>query len=124
MCEDVEILVIHAAEPQKSVYAMHRNDILVKSNEHWLKERYTHSYLDTLNYMLIDGEFRGVVVGKFLYTPEVEDVSKMQEYIDVINANNRGAFFPAPIDFISNKDQNDLLFALFCTLCDFTFYER
>ena len=53
---------------------MHRNDILVKSNEHWLKERYTHNYPDTLYYLLIDGEFRGAVAGKFRYTPEVEDI--------------------------------------------------
>lgn len=53
---------------------MHRNDFLVKSNEHLLKEKYTHSYPDTLYYLLIDGEFRGTAVGKFRYTPEVEDV--------------------------------------------------
>ncbi len=53
---------------------MHRNDFLVKSYEHILKEKYQHSYPDTLYYLLIDGEFRGAVVGKFRYTPEVEDV--------------------------------------------------
>jgi len=74
LCEDLEILKEHAAEMPKSVYAMHRNDFLVKSNEHWLKEEFMHSYPDTLYYMLIDGEFRGAVVGKFRYTPEVEDV--------------------------------------------------
>jgi len=72
--EDFELLKSYAAEPPKSVYAMHRNDFLVKSNEYWLKERYTHTYPDTLYYMLIDGEFRGAVVGKFRYTPEVEDI--------------------------------------------------
>jgi len=72
--EDINMLQTYATEPPKSVYAMHRNDFLVKSNEHWLKERYTHSYPDTLYYMLIDGEFRGAVAGKFRYTPEVEDI--------------------------------------------------
>lgn len=74
LCEDFELLKSFAAEPPKSVYAMHRNDFLVKSNEHWLKEKYTHPYPDTLYYMLIDGEFCGTVVGKFRYTPEVDDV--------------------------------------------------
>jgi hypothetical protein len=74
LCEDIVKLKSYIAMPQKSVYAMHRNDILVKSNEHWLKERYTHSYPDTLYYMLINGEFRGAVAGKFRYTPEVEDI--------------------------------------------------
>ncbi len=72
--EDFELLKSYTVSPPKSVYAMHRNDFLVKSNEHWLKEKYTHSYPDTLYYMLIDGEFRGTVVGKFRYTPEVEDI--------------------------------------------------
>jgi len=58
----------------KSVFAMHRNDFLVKSNEHWLKERFTHNWPDTLSYLLIDGEFRGVVAGKFRYKPELEDI--------------------------------------------------
>lgn len=72
--EDLDVLQLHVAEPPKSIFAMHRNDFLVKSNEYWLKEKYAHSYPDTLYYLLIDGEFRGAVVGKFRYTPEVEDV--------------------------------------------------
>ena len=72
--EDVELLKSYAAKAPKSVYAMHRNDFLVKSGEHWLKERYAHSYPDTLYYMLVDGEFCGAAVGKFRYTPEVEDI--------------------------------------------------
>ena len=71
---DFEILQTYSGEIPKFVHAMHRNDFLVKSNEHKLKEKYTHLYPDTLYYMLIDGEFRGAVVGKFRYTPEVEDI--------------------------------------------------
>jgi len=71
---DFILLETFAAKPVKSVFAMHRNDFLVKSNEHWLKERFTHSYPDTMYYLLIDGKFRGVVAGKFRYTPELEDV--------------------------------------------------
>ncbi len=71
---DLELIKTYSGEPPKSVYAMHRNDFLVKSNEHILKKRYLHPYSDTLYYLLIDGEFRGAAVGKFRYTPEVEDV--------------------------------------------------
>jgi len=71
---DFDLLQNYAAEPPKSVYAMHRNDFLVKSNEHWLKEKYTHKYPDTLYYLFIDGGFCGAVAGKFRYTPEIEDV--------------------------------------------------
>jgi hypothetical protein len=74
LCSDIELLNTYETKTPKSVYAMHRNDILVKSNEHWLKEKYTHGYPDTLYYMLIDGVFRGAAVGKFRYTPEVEDI--------------------------------------------------
>ena len=71
---DAKLLNEHTVEPPKSVYAMHRNDFLVKSNEHWLKEKWPHRYPDTLYYLLIDGSFHGTVVGKFRYTPEIEDV--------------------------------------------------
>ncbi|MDR0858531.1 MAG: hypothetical protein LBN97_05845 [Oscillospiraceae bacterium] len=72
--EDFELLKTYAAEPQHSVFAMHRNDFLVKADEHILKEKYPHDYPDTLDYLLIDGEWRGAVVGKFRYSPEVSDV--------------------------------------------------
>ena len=72
--KDVDLIQTYAEKPVKSVYAMHRNDFLVKSSENVLKERFKHSYPDTLYYLLIDGEFQGAAVGKFRYTPEVEDV--------------------------------------------------
>jgi len=73
--DDIELLQTYNTELPKSILVMHRNDMLVKSNDHWLKERYTHPYPDTLWYLLIDGEFHGAVAGKFRYTPaEVEDV--------------------------------------------------
>lgn len=71
---DVALLNGYAAEPSKSIYAMHRNDFLVKAHEHILKERFLHPYPDTLYYLLVDGEWQGAVVGKFRYTPEIEDV--------------------------------------------------
>jgi len=71
---DAALLRTYSGEIPHGVYAMHRNDFLVKSNEHWLKAKYPHPYPDTLYYLLLDGEIRGAVVGKFRYTPEVEDV--------------------------------------------------
>lgn len=71
---DAELLKTYTAEPQKCVYAMHRNDFLVKSYEHILKDKYPHSCPDTLYYIMIDGRFCGAAVGKFRYTPEVWDV--------------------------------------------------
>ncbi len=74
LATDLDYLQKPVGKPALSPLAMHRNDILVKSNEHWLKERFTHGYPDTLYYLLINGEFRGAVPGKFRYTPDVEDV--------------------------------------------------
>ena len=71
---DAELLHTYSGELPKSVFAMHRNDFLVKSYEHILKKKYPHSYPDTLYYLLIDGKFQGAVAGKFRYTPELEDV--------------------------------------------------
>jgi len=81
--DDCDKLRDYTDMPTKSVFALHRNDFLVKSNEHWLKERFTHAWPDTLYYLLIDGEIGGAVAGKFRYTPEVEDVwVENKEYAD------------------------------------------
>ncbi|MFV0401777.1 MAG: hypothetical protein ACK5LX_14340 [Oscillospiraceae bacterium] len=62
-------------EPSRSIFVMHRNDFLVKSNEHTLKERFPSGEHETLQYLLIDGEFHGAVIGKFKYGPYIlEDV--------------------------------------------------
>lgn len=74
LTRDLELLKTCSGKLPKSVFAMHRNDFLVKSYEHVLKDKYPHSYPDTLYYLLIDGEWHGAVVGKFRYTPELEDV--------------------------------------------------
>ncbi len=71
---DAEVLQAYSGEIPKFVYAMHRNDFLVKSNEHILKNKYPNPFPDTLYYLMIDGKFCGAVVGKFRYTPEVEDI--------------------------------------------------
>jgi len=71
---DFELLKNYQQAEPEFIYAMHRNDFLVKANEHWLKEKFTHDYPDTLYYLLIDGQFKGVVGGKFRYTSEIEDI--------------------------------------------------
>jgi len=86
-----EDLTAEQTEITKSVYVLHRNDFLVKSNEHLLKEQWKPSYPDTLYYLLIDGEFRGMVEGKFRYTPEVENIitdclDRKEEIIKAIEA--------------------------------------
>jgi hypothetical protein len=70
-----ELLKTYSGAVPKAVYAMHRNDFLVKSNKHWLEERFKHPTHETLHYLLIDGKFRGAVVGHFRNGPyDLEDV--------------------------------------------------
>ncbi|WP_019850475.1 hypothetical protein [Desulfitobacterium sp. PCE1] len=72
---DWALLQTYAKETPKFVLAMHRNDFLVKSNEHRLKEQFKHPEHETLQYLLIDGEFRGASVGHFKNGPYVlEDI--------------------------------------------------
>jgi len=84
-----------------SAYVLHRNDFLVKSNEHWLKETYKRDGLDTLFYILADGVFRGAVYGHFKNGPfQLEDVglnweqadARKEEVIEAVYAvNDRNA---------------------------------
>lgn len=72
---DFEILKTYQGKALKFVYALHRNDFLVKSNEHWLKHQFKHQEYDTLQYLLIDGVFCGAVVGHFKNGPYLlEDI--------------------------------------------------
>lgn len=81
LMEDEAVLAGYVPEPMHFVYAMHRNDFLYKSNEHVLTEKFRrlHDALEydhePLQYLLIDGEFHGAVVGHFRNGPyDLNDV--------------------------------------------------
>lgn len=75
LSSDCSLLDSYTSVLSPSVYALHRNDFLVKSNEHWLKESFRHPAHDTLQYLLIDGSFHGASVGHFRNGPyDLEDV--------------------------------------------------
>ncbi|MDD4077337.1 MAG: hypothetical protein PHT03_05115 [Bacilli bacterium] len=58
-----------------SIFVLHRNDYMVKCFEHQLKDKYKYISFDVLQYILIDGEFKGTVIGKFKNGPFLlEDV--------------------------------------------------
>lgn len=92
---DFEFLPTYTAKPQHTVYAIHRNDFLYKSNEHMLKEwiqpltsRLSYDH-EPLQYLLIDGEFHGASVGHFRNGPydlndvicDLPDAEKMKDEI-------------------------------------------
>lgn len=98
---DLAVLQSYSGETPKFVLAMHRNDFLVKSNEHWMKEQFKHPEHDTLQYLLIDGEFRGASVGHFkngpyvlediiLDLPKVEITARKDEILETVYAVNFG----------------------------------
>ena len=75
LAEDSAAMEAYRATPYPGVFTLHRNDFLVKSNEHWLKVAYKHADWDSLQYLLVDGMFAGVVWGHFKNGPFViEDV--------------------------------------------------
>lgn len=72
---DLEILEKYEAKPTNGIFVIHRSDFLVRANEHTLKKTvdsllnkpdYDH---ETLQYLLIDGEFHGATLGHFRYGP-------------------------------------------------------
>lgn len=75
LSEDLPLLEGEQLPVPPGVFALHRNDYLVKCNEGRLREGYHYPMFDVLQYLLIDGEFCGAVVGKFRNGPfEVEDI--------------------------------------------------
>ena len=105
LSEDAALLSRYEPEPPKGVYVVHRNDILYRSQEHILKEKfkpltdglpYDH---EPLQYLLIDGEFRGASVGHFRNGPyDLNDVvcslpdaiARRKEIISAVAAVNFG----------------------------------
>jgi len=97
------------------VYAIHRNDVLYKSHEHLLKE-WTKSLTEgleydcePLQYLLIDGEFHGAVVGHFRNGPyDLNDVvcdlpdayARRDEIIEAVKEVNFGK---TPLRFIGKE---------------------
>lgn len=72
--EDIQLLKEEQHPPQ-TVFVLHRNDFLVKSYEYSLKTRFKHDEFNIIQYILIDGEFRGCTAGFFKNGPFIiEDV--------------------------------------------------
>lgn len=77
---------------------LHRNDILVKTQEHIIKEKYKSDY-ELLQLILIDGEIHGAVQGKFKYGPYIiEDVvvdegftNRREEILEKVQEENEGS---------------------------------
>lgn len=75
LTKDTELLASYTPRIIKGVYALHRNDFLVKSFEHIIKPRISSLARnlpydrDILQYLLVDGEFVGATVGHFRNGP-------------------------------------------------------
>ncbi len=102
---DMELLEAWEPTPRPSVFALHRNDFLVRAQAHLLKEKaasWTAGLpydCDPLQYLLIDGEFRGASVGHFRNGPyDLNDIvcdlpdaaDRREEIIQAIQNVNYG----------------------------------
>ena len=103
---DAALLEHTSLEPPRFVRAIHRNDVLYKAEEPRLKAMaarlcealpYDH---EPLQYLLIDGEFHGAVVGHFRNGPyDLNDVvcdlpdaaDRRSEILEAVRAANFGA---------------------------------
>ena len=114
LTSDIEVLDSLKVEEMHFVCALHRNDFLVKSFEHIIKDRYNKLSNglpydhDILQYLLIDGEFCGAVVGHFRNGPyDLNDVVCEPGYEsrkdEIINAVKKVNFGKAPIRFIGKE---------------------
>lgn len=105
LTDDAELLENYEPEVMHFVYAIHRNDFIFKVHEHILKEKAKEltdglEYdREPLQYLLIDGEFHGAVVGHFRNGPnDLNDVvcdlpdaeSRKDEIIEAVRAVNYG----------------------------------
>ena len=111
--EDEALLAAYEPRERRFVCAVHRNDFLYRAMEPELKERflpmaealpYDH---ELLQYLLIDGEFRGAVVGHFRNGPyDLNDVigdlpaDRMEEIIEAVRQTNYGK---RPIRFLGKS---------------------
>lgn len=111
---DSELLERYEPKILNFVYAIHRNDFLYKAHEHILKEMaknmtegldYDH---EPLQYLLIDGEFRGASVGHFRNGPyDLNDIvcnlpdaeSRKNEIVEAVRIVNYGKM---PSRFMGN----------------------
>ena len=73
--EDLGEIESSPSDIPDDIYILDLNDYLVRSNEEELKKRFDPAPYKTLHYILKQGEFIGVLVGRFTFgPPELEDV--------------------------------------------------
>ena len=105
LASDQDLLEQTAPISEPSLFVLHRNDFLVRAHQQELKETFSHPDYETLQYLLIDGEFHGACFGKFRYGPnDLEDVmldlspelclARKEEIIAAIQLQNGGPDHP------------------------------
>lgn len=111
--EDEALLAAYEPKEMHFVCAVHRNDFLYRAMEPELKAKflpmceglpYDH---EMLQYLLIDGEFRGAIVGHFRNGPyDLNDVigdlpfDRMEEILEAVRSVNYGK---TPIRFLGKN---------------------
>ena len=95
--EDLAAILESNGKPNvPGVFALQRNDFLVKSHQAWLDKTFSGGDFSVLYYLLIDGRFQGVVQGTFRHGPNdlenvellhgVESADRKTEIVDALTA--------------------------------------
>ncbi|MDD3127250.1 MAG: hypothetical protein WC479_04280 [Candidatus Izemoplasmatales bacterium] len=101
---DYEYLTSHnLLDMPPSVIMLHRSDFLVKSRELELKNRFKDKDHGLLYYLLIDGEFKGALFGRFTFGPTELKVLKLNLPADEIDKRKTEIY-----DAIYQDDLNPL----------------
>lgn len=98
---DAALLRDKAGKLSPSVFALHKNDCLYRSQEHLLKDKWKRDGVETLYYLLIDGDIHGAAYGKFRYglpdfpdllvdLPPEEAASRRDEIIEAVKLISYG----------------------------------
>lgn len=71
LSSDLPLLEQNSYPVPGRLFLMHRNDILIKTQEQLLKKKYRCPEYEVLHYLIMDGEVHGVIFGKFKFGPDI-----------------------------------------------------
>lgn len=106
MAEDYSLLAENDYEPVKAVLSLHRNDPLVRIEEDRLKKLYKgkEKGSEVLQYLLIDGEIRGAMLGHFRFGPD--DLHEIRTDLTGEEAQKRREEILEAVQEVNGKREN------------------
>lgn len=112
--EDYRLLEENSYELSQGILALHRNDPLVRTEEWRLKKLYKgkEKGSEVMQYLLIDGEIRGAVMGHFRYGPY--DLHEIRLALSGKEAQNRYEEILRSVQQVNGERENIRDIPIFC----------